>query len=1261
MEFRVLGPLEIENDGTLLALGGAKQRALLAMLLMHANEVVSRDSLIEGLWGETAGDRASHSLEAQVSRLRKALRRDSEQILLTRPNGYMLSLGADQLDLFVFERLLEEGRSALETGAADDAAAALRRALALWRGRAFDDVSYEPFAQIEIERLEERRLEAIEDRIEADLAVGRDVQLASELEALVRKHPLRERFRGQLMLALYRSGRQAEALDEYQDARRALVDELGIEPGPGLRELEQAILRQDPELARVERRPDAVGRPGGAEQEKTVTVLFAEISAAGGGDDEDSQIAHRVIQGAGHELRVAVEYHGGTVERLTGDELMAVFGVPATHEDDVVRSARAALALREAVTALNTKLHGRSSVECRTAISTGVVRVAATSGRPELSGAVLGIVRRLAETVDRGEILLDAATAARGDTVLVIDAAELRALRGRPEPLSVVRLLGVAAEGEARPERMAPFVGREGDLRQLQSAFDRAVDEGHCVVATVLGEAGIGKSRLAAEFSTHLQETASVFTGRCVSYGEGVTFLPLAEIVAQAAGTRPREEIERLLAGEEDAGIIAKRVDDLVSGAKTEGSTGEAFWAVRRFFEGAARERPLLLVFEDVHWAEPTLLDLVEYLGRWSNQVPIMVLCLARPELLEERPGWVSDTSSIRLGPLSDEETQELVGHAGKGIGDELRLRIAQLAAGNPLFAEQLIVFACDDETEGLSAVPPSIEALLASRLDRLADSEQAVLRRAAVVGREFWHGAVLYLSPPIEVPSVGRLLLDLTRKGLVEPGTSAFPREDSFRFRHELIRDVAYNSIPEEVRSDLHERLVDWLDLHNRRPGRAFGLPPRAGLSLQARGRPRRRSRASPGHRCRRASRHCWTPRREVRRHACSVESVESSVFAPGHGGGRSPRSPDGARTGAVARGRGARRRGRANGRARSRRCRPGPPGRASRAPRACQPEPLPRSRRRGRRARRADGREHPDSRAARRRASPRSDLVRARVRSRRPSLPVPRVRRGSGAGDRLLPPLGMAHCSVSPRARGRPLLRADRRSRGHRSVSRAARRGRSWERGACPRLPGLPRGHGRALRLRQGSHRPREGDLRGARMDGERHDQLRALAADVEMLAGDYGAAERLLVESCGKLEEWGEQAHLATQASQLGEALFAQGRQEEALRWADLAAARGASDDASAQFSWRALRAKVRAHQGALGEAESLAREAVELAAATDALAQHAAVRLSLAEVLRIGGQVAAARETIDEAIDLLERKGNRAACRTARARLDELARN
>jgi DNA-binding SARP family transcriptional activator/DNA-binding beta-propeller fold protein YncE len=250
MEFRILGPLDVRSGGRSVPLGGPKQRAVLASLLLSANRVVSRDRLIEELWPDQTGDSADHALRLQISRLRKALGagRDGESRLLTRPPGYLLLVGLGELDLHRFEQLVGDGRNALERGDAELAVARLREAESLWRGRPLADLEFEPFVRVDVERLEELRLAALEDRIEADLALGRHAQLAGELDALVARHPLRERLRAQLMRALYRSGRQADALRAYGEARRHLVDELGIEPGPALRQLHQAVLEHDPGL-----------------------------------------------------------------------------------------------------------------------------------------------------------------------------------------------------------------------------------------------------------------------------------------------------------------------------------------------------------------------------------------------------------------------------------------------------------------------------------------------------------------------------------------------------------------------------------------------------------------------------------------------------------------------------------------------------------------------------------------------------------------------------------------------------------------------------------------------------------------------------------------------------------------------------------------------------------------------------------------------------------------------------------------------------
>ena len=274
MEVRLLGPLELADGGRSIAYGGARQRAVLALLVLHANQVLASERVLMELWGEDAPPGAANALQAAVSRLRRAL---PQGRLVTRPPGYLFRAVPDEVDLSRFERLLAQGRQALADGAAAEAADTLAEALALWRGPALADFRYEPFAQAEIARLEELRLVCVEERVEADLALGAGAELVGELQRLVADQPLRERLRGQLMLALYRSGRQAEALEAYREVRELLLDELGLEPAPALGELEGAILRHDPALRTAPAPPPAAAA---VPARKPVTVLCAELEVA---------------------------------------------------------------------------------------------------------------------------------------------------------------------------------------------------------------------------------------------------------------------------------------------------------------------------------------------------------------------------------------------------------------------------------------------------------------------------------------------------------------------------------------------------------------------------------------------------------------------------------------------------------------------------------------------------------------------------------------------------------------------------------------------------------------------------------------------------------------------------------------------------------------------------------------------------------------------------------------------------------------------
>jgi YVTN family beta-propeller protein len=406
MEFRVLGPLEVRDGDCSLPLAGAKQRALLALLLVNANHVVSRDRLIDKLWGEQPPETAVTSLQVYVSRLRKLL---PPETLLTRPPGYLIEIAPDELDLQRFERLLAEGHEALAQHDAEQAAHLLHEALALWRGPALAEFAFEPFAQAEIGRLEDLRLAAVEERIEADLALGRHAELIGELEALVAENPHRERLRFQLMLALYRSGRQAEALEAYRDARRALVDELGIEPSERLQQLEKQILTHDDTLEAPPSHETVASRPPPPVERKLVTVLFADLGMADE-TEKDPEEAGAFLDRIHDEAAAEIEAAGGTVEKGLAGALLATFGAEAARQEDhAVRAVSAALATRNRLTSVF-----GDALSLRMGVASGEVIL----GRPGsfVTGTPVASAARLVRLAKPGEVVVGerAATATAG-------------------------------------------------------------------------------------------------------------------------------------------------------------------------------------------------------------------------------------------------------------------------------------------------------------------------------------------------------------------------------------------------------------------------------------------------------------------------------------------------------------------------------------------------------------------------------------------------------------------------------------------------------------------------------------------------------------------------------------------------------------------------------------------------------------------------------------------------------------------------------
>jgi DNA-binding SARP family transcriptional activator len=1192
-------------------------RALLAFLLLHANEPLSSDRLIDEVWGPDPPKTAGASLQNYVSRLRKAI---GPELIVSQPPGYALRVDPEHFDLARFERLVAEARGAQLPERAEK----LRASLALWRGRALEDLAFEPFIRDEAGRLEEARLAALEDRIDADLALGAANELVVELEALVEEHPLRERFRGQLMLALYRSGRQADALEAYREARRVLMDELGLEPSAELRGLQQAILRQDASLSAGE--VPAVERPP---DRRTVTVLICDlVGSTKLAAELDPEVYRQLISRYFDLVRAPIERHAGTVEKFMGDAVMAVFGVPSLHEDDALRAVRAA---EEAQAALAEETW-IAPVAARIGVSTGEVHVlSAAGGDLHISGAAASAAARLEEGAPPGGILLSKETHR-----LVRDAVRATAVG------EAWRLDEVLTEAAPYSRRLdASLVGRSDELQRVRNAYETARDRGKCSVVTVVGEAGIGKTRLARELVGALRDEARLVVGRCVAYGEGATYLPIADLVRHAADENTLDGIRRLLEGEDDADAIATRIGALTGVAESSSATGEVFWAVRRLLEALARAGPLLVVLDDIHWAEPTLLDLVEYLGEWADG-PIFVLCLARRELLESRPVWGGPTSTgflVELEPLGAEKLRALVEElAPERIGTEVRERIVERADGNPLFAEQLLAFTADAPDEALENPPPNIEALLASRVDRLDPRDLGVLRRAAVLGRNF---TIAQLEDLGADRDTSHFLQGLMERRFVRPA------RDLFRFHHVLVRDVVYRGIPKAERAELHQLAAHSLDRRDGTDeivGYHFEQAYRYLTELQRADRHTRVLARAAGEFLARAGIRAW---KRADAPAAVNLLTRTLEFAPDRGdlacelalalhvSGDRPRAQE--LLSSVA--------SRADEHTR---LRAGLEGALLRS--LAEPD----------------------------RAGELLDAARSAV----PILEEARDDRGAGRAWYCIAFVrGGFYCEYGSMEHAA--------ERAGTCYSRAG-----WSTAVVAELLGLalyfgPRPVGEAIERLESMTGSRAGDpaaeanlaiwlgpleaMRGhfdvARAHAERGRRtFRELGlakasveyygrsvAMIELLAGFPDAAERALREACVLLQEMHDSSLLATRAAELASVLYELRRYDEAAVWLDVARKSAGDDDLDAALTRGPVEAKVFARQGHLEKAERVALETVRIAERTDALGRRADALLALAETLALAGSKEEAEDKVNEALALYERKGNVAAAARVRARL------
>jgi predicted ATPase/class 3 adenylate cyclase len=1299
-EFRVLGPVEVVGSEGTIPLRGQQQRALLAILLLHANEVVANERLVDDLYGDQPPRTATASVQNAVSQLRKQL---DEGVLVTRPPGYVLRVDPEQLDLTRFERLVRDAR------AADPAERSrkLREALALWRGPPLADVAYEAFAQAEVQRLEEFRVATLEERIEADLQLGRHDQVIGELERLVAKHPEREHARGLLMLALYRAGRQAEALHTYQEARRKLVEELGIEPSQALQQLHGAILRQDQQLAvessarlaRPEqpplRQPEPPAGPPAAqallpEVRKTVTVLFSDlVESSDLGQQLDPEVFRRLQVRHFEAMRDVIARHGGIVEKYIGDAIMAVFGVPVLHEDDALRAVRAASEMREALAALNDEgeaLWG-VRVSARVGVNTGeVIAGDPSQGYLFVTGKAVSLAKRLEEVAKTSEILISETTHRLvRDAVLAEPVSERTAKHG--EVIRAVPLFGVLALAPGRARRSdSPLVGRERQLGQLFTVYNNAIADRIGHVITVLGAAGVGKSRLVQEFISALGEGVTVLRGRCLPYGEGITYWPIAEVVREAAGTSSQlsgEEsiasIAQQLAGEARAEVIAERVGAALGlGGAAGGASEETFWAFRKFFEALARRRTLVVVLDDLQWAEPTFLDLLEHVADCARDAPILFLCIARPELLDERPGWSGgkvNSTSILLEPLSDDDSRQLIANLldRAPLPADVEARLAAAAEGNPLFAEELLAMLIDDglltraddhwvASEGLSALqaPPSIHALLAARVERLPNDEQAIVTRAAVEGAVFHRSALSDLSPGLPDDELDRSLTALVRKEVIRPDRATFAGDEGFRFRHVLIRDAAYGSLPKKTRADLHERFAGWLE-------------------------------RTAGDRLREFEEIVGYHLEQAYRYRVALGSIDADVRTVAS---KASRRLESAGRRALARG-----------------DLPAAIGLLERAEDVIADDDprraalLPELGAALIEAGRLTEAESTLVEAGRMATTLEDECAESHALVQQQFLHLQQV--AEGATEEALRTVERVVPVFERCGDQRGLCRAWRLQAWLRlNTANAAAAAEAWEQAAeHARRAGDEDERSEILSWLASSisvgpvgvtaaiHRCEEirlqvsGNLASEAatlqplaalyaMD-DRLEVARGLLATsagifdelgvtlnsavshheaiVEMLAGDYGAAEESLRSGYGVLEQMGEKALLSTTAAFLAQAIVAQGRDDEAEGFTELSEKLAARADLLTQVVWRTARAKILARRGNLEAAERLARDAVMLAEHTDFLNIRGEALVDLAQILQEAGRLGEASTALSDGLRLYEQKGNVVAARKIRSDL------
>jgi class 3 adenylate cyclase/tetratricopeptide (TPR) repeat protein len=1018
-------------------------------------------------------------------------------------------------------------------------------------------------------------------------------------------------------------------------------------------------------------------------------VLFSDVSGSTAlGHELDPEPLRRLMSRYFERMESVLRRHGGTVEKFIGDAVVAVFGIPVSHEDDALRAIRAAMEMRAALHDLNEefrRLWGVALVT-RTGLNTGEV-IAGDLGRGQsfVVGDAVNVASRLEQIAPPGEILIGEPTYRLVRDAVVVEPGEPLTLKGKPDPVVAHRLLEIIPGAAGWSRRLdSPLVGREEELKRLTDAFGDAAGARECYAVTITGSTGVGKSRLTEEFLARLKGQATVVRGRCLSYGEGITFWPIVEVLHDVADiterdtpTEAREKLSGLLTEIDDAGLVAERLAALLGLAESAPGIQQTFWALRKLLENLADQHPLVVVFDDIQWGEPTFLDLVEYLVDWTRMHPILLVCLARPEIQDTRPGWMTGKPNaivLPLQPLTNVETEHLIINllSETHLVEDARTRIARMAEGNPLFVEETLRMLVDDgllrleegrwvvaQDLSVISIPPTIQALLAARLDRLEVEERAVLEQASVVGRLFWWGAVWELSPEDLRPRLSSALQSLTRKELIRPSVSEFVDEDAFEFTHILVRDAAYLEIPKALRAQLHERLADWIVA--RSSDRAGENEEILGYHLEQ----------------------AYRSLMDVRLLTVKIEAL----------GRRSAEHLSSAGRRAMAR--------------------DDLPAGVNLLSRAVML--LPKDER---------SRWHllPELAFALRDIGDfeRLQAVVAETKEVAEAAQDPRLRAHASVLElwiRLFTnPEGSPEEVRREAPRAISVFEQSEDDRGlaevwsllgllHVTEARFGLAQEAWEKAAThARAAEERRDELEALswvllcmwagptHARQGLERCGEileraqGDRKAmasalfmravfeaqlGRFEDARELIVRARAllqevgltvwmagpltqmvGFVELLADNPIAAERELRWGYETLRSVGETGWLSTLVALLAESLYAQGRHDEADELATVSRDKAGSEDIYSQVQWRGVRAKVLARQGSWEEAERLVRESVAMAESTDCLELQAAALTNLAEVLGLAGRISEAEAVVTQAVPLFERKGNTVAAQRSR---------